>query len=392
MAFKYIVVGKGMIGSAAARHLSASSEGVALIGPDEPKSRTQHQGVFSSHYDEGRIVRILDENQIWATTAKRAVERYRELEHISGVSFFHEVGFLHVTGCDDPEVGQIEGVGKALNAGHGRLSNADLGGRHHYFAAGSDALALYQPNQAGHISPRNMVKAQVTASEKQGACIISSVVRRVRSNGSGVEATTANGDSYRAEKALVATGGFANTLELLPRKLDITVYGRTVVLAKLDERQLEVLESMPSVNYVRKDGLGGYILPPIKYPDGNYYLKMGRGRDSDPSFTNLEDLQKWFQSDGDLEEARSIWNVLESFIPVLKDSLVHTDTCAVTKTRTGYPYIDMIEGTNIGIAVGGNGRAAKSSDEWGRIAALMLSNDEWAYDISAEQFKAVYGN
>ena len=55
--FKYIVVGAGMMGAAAARHLSVQTDGVALIGPDEPADRKTHQGVFSSHYDEARITR-----------------------------------------------------------------------------------------------------------------------------------------------------------------------------------------------------------------------------------------------------------------------------------------------------------------------------------------------
>ena len=55
--YDYIVVGKGLMGAAAARHLSAHSSSIALIGPDEPPDRAAHAGVFGSHYDEGRITR-----------------------------------------------------------------------------------------------------------------------------------------------------------------------------------------------------------------------------------------------------------------------------------------------------------------------------------------------
>ena len=37
--FRVMVVGKGMIGSAAVRQLSRQTDGVALIGPDEPPVR-----------------------------------------------------------------------------------------------------------------------------------------------------------------------------------------------------------------------------------------------------------------------------------------------------------------------------------------------------------------
>lgn len=52
--FDFVVVGKGMMGAAAARYLALSGARVALVGPDEPADRTTHDGVFASHYDNGR--------------------------------------------------------------------------------------------------------------------------------------------------------------------------------------------------------------------------------------------------------------------------------------------------------------------------------------------------
>ena len=53
--FEFIVIGRGMMGAAAARHLTLEGKRVALIGPEEPSDRLAHQGVFASHYDEARI-------------------------------------------------------------------------------------------------------------------------------------------------------------------------------------------------------------------------------------------------------------------------------------------------------------------------------------------------
>lgn len=41
--FRYIVVGRGMMGAAAARHLAETVDGVALIGPGEPADIKSHQ-------------------------------------------------------------------------------------------------------------------------------------------------------------------------------------------------------------------------------------------------------------------------------------------------------------------------------------------------------------
>jgi len=94
--FKAAVIGKGMIGAAAARHFARQVEGVALIGPDEPPVRANHHDVFGSHYDEGRIYRTLDPNPVWATLAARSIARYAEIEAESGIQFHDEAGFLAV--------------------------------------------------------------------------------------------------------------------------------------------------------------------------------------------------------------------------------------------------------------------------------------------------------
>ena len=61
------------------------------------------------------------------------------------------------------------------------------------------------------------------------------------------------------------------------------------------------------------------------------------------------------------------------------------DYCVVTVTKTDRPYIDKVH-AQLGVAIGGNGYAAKSSDEIGRIAASMML-DEWNSEIPKETFR-----
>jgi len=48
--FDYLVIGKGLMGSAALRYVSQLTATVAIIGPDEPINYTNHKGVFASPY------------------------------------------------------------------------------------------------------------------------------------------------------------------------------------------------------------------------------------------------------------------------------------------------------------------------------------------------------
>ena len=95
-AIKLAVIGRGMIGSAAARHLSKMGHDVALIGPDEPADFSRHDGVFGSHYDEGRITRSYDPQPFWRQMNRAAISRYGEIAAESGVAFYREVGALYV--------------------------------------------------------------------------------------------------------------------------------------------------------------------------------------------------------------------------------------------------------------------------------------------------------
>jgi len=389
--YEYIVVGKGLMGAAAARHLSAHSPGVALIGPDEPSDRVAHTGVFGSHYDEGRITRILDPDRIWALLAQRSIARYRDIERQSGIAYYHEVGHLAVgprpDGTED-YVTRLHAVAQELGVVYETYEPAALRERFPALAFAAGCVGLYQPHTAGHVSPRAQVQAQTVVAAQQGATIIHETVHTVRQVNGGIEVSTEEGHTYHGARILVATGGFSNTKQLLPRPLDMTVYARTIVLAELDHAQVERLQGMPSIIYrPEAEAERCYILPPIRYPDGKYYVKIGGGQLSH-ALRSFEKLVAWFRSPGDAQEARHLTDLLCKVIPQLRPVSLHAESCVTSYTRTGYPYADMLPGGRMGVLTGGNGSAAKSADEIGRMGAEMMQARQWAYDLDATHFRA----
>ena len=382
------VIGKGLIGSAAARHLARQTAGVVLLGPDEPAVRADHRDVFGSHYDEGRIYRILDGDPIWGRLAARSIARYAEIEAQSGIRFHERVGLLAADLRTPPALAAAYArTGEALDASFERLTGADLARRFPYLRFDAGTVGLFERPTGGHLSPRRMVAAQAAAAERLGATVVREPVHALTLDAGGVAITTATGRVIRTERALVATGGFANVHAVLPRPLDIVVRGRTIVLAEVAGALLERLRPMPSLIVDGSAPLGDpYLLPPIAYPDGRWYAKIGTGA-FEHRLETLDELGGWFRHSGAAEDREALHQTLLALIPDLAGAPIHTDTCAVTATASGYPYVDLLADGRVCVAVGGNGKAAKSADEIGRLAAELVLHGEWRDGLPAEAFK-----
>ena len=376
---RYIVLGRGLIGSAAARHLAESTDGVACIGPDEPADRAGHNGVFASHYDEGRLTRIFDPAQEWSVTAKRSIARYRDLQDRSGVQFFTPSGFL---GLGDPATDYNEQGAKTATANGAELERLDakeIRTRFPFLSVEDSADGVLETGTAGHISPRRLVIAQTILAKQAGATIIRQAATAIHPVKDGVEVELADGSRVQAQKVLIATGAFTAPCGLCPVDLGLTIYGRAVVLARVDDDTAEALLKMPTMVVAAN---GAYILPPILYPDGNRHVKIGIGTDSDPQFSTLADLQRWFKGSGSAKDRLEFTDFLLSLIPALsRCAHWQTASCAVTKTSSGLPLIDFVHDRNIAVAVGGCGKGAKGSDEWGRIAADLIRGEDWNADV-----------
>ncbi|MEM7376803.1 MAG: FAD-dependent oxidoreductase [Pseudomonadota bacterium] len=379
--YKIVVVGRGLIGSAAARHLAESSDGIACVGPDEPLTREGHTGVFASHYDEGRMTRNVDPEREWAITARCSIARYRDIESRSGIPFYTPVGYL---GLGIGPIGKrynarCASTGEAEGAAVERLNAEEVRARFPYLAVPEDVDGLVELGGAGHISPRRLVQAQTRLAESAGATVVLQAARTVRVVASGVEVELWDGSTLMAERALVATGAFTDCCGLSAVDLGLKVYGRTTVLVRIEGDAAAVLRDMPTMI---DTAIGAYILPPIHYPDGHRYLKLGVGSEDNPQFAELGDLQQWFKSDGSEPERALFSSHLKSRFPVLKACAHwHTDTCAVTRTATGLPIVDVMHEGRIAVAVGGCGKGAKGSDEWGRIAAGVVRGAPWSSEV-----------
>lgn len=373
--FKYIVVGAGMMGAAAARHLSLMTDGIALIGPSEPADIKSHTGVFASHYDAARITRTIDSDADWARLANRSIARYAEIERESGVAFYGEVGCLIVgkkRGSGFPYIDNVCAAADALGVETEVLDDGALARRFPYFSFEGGCEGVFERANAGYINPRELVRAQIISAEKCGVIRIDNIAVSVTEDGGVATVTTASGQTYTAEKVLVAAGGFSITEGLLPQRLAMDVYARTVAFFEISDQELSQYEGMPSLIYEPADPRKHiYLLPPVRYPDGKTYLKIGGEPVDVPLHTDAE-IRAWFRSGGNAGVRDDFSAIIETLIPSIDRSRISMAACVTSYTPSGYPAIGYTASPNVAVLTGGCGAAAKSSDEIGRLGAELL--------------------
>ncbi len=382
-----IVVGRGMIGSAAARHLAESGHQVTLIGPSEPPEPRTWDGPVASHHDQGRVTRIMDPMRIKSIVARRSLDRHEALAQATGITFHTPVGVVYSSNAVEPAVTHGVESGASVHwttadAVHQRWG-IDIGSTGHRVA--------FEDAPAGLIHPRLLVAAQTKAAQMAGAMVIDDVVVDVTTSPATGQVTTSTGSRHQGDTVLLATGPHAAR----PAGHDLATISalRTFVTIEFDI-DAATAGALPSlivgdVGHSRLHGV--YWVPPVRYPDGRVMLKIGADAVPAQYATTDAELTDWFQSGGSADEAADLFDVATAMLPGLAVRSWDFGPCTTTWTRNALPYLGWLD-DRIAVAVGGNGGAAKSSDEWGRLAAEMVTSPEWSDDdFDVNELAPVFG-
>ena len=382
----FIVIGKGLIGSAAAKYLSLHGK-TLIIGPNEPKDQEKHRGIFASHYDQGRLTREIASDTMWAELAKRSLNAYNDIESRSGIQFHHPVGCVYIG--DETKIDPYKQVAAKRNVSYNWHQEArTLQEAFPYFGHFEGSSAIAEPEPAGYINPRELIQAQLNIAEHSGASILPETVISVETLKS-ICKVTANETTYRAKKVLLATGAYTNSFRLTEEKLELRVKSETVLYARVSESEAKRLSKMPSVIYDQAfpylDDF--YLLPPILYPDGNFYVKLGANTASDVTLATSREMGDWMRKGKSNLFQSEFKNILQTMLPDLQVQAFHTGRCLVTYTRHRKPYIDELVKGRLYVAAGGNGSGAKSSDAIGKLAAGLVKTGQWKDDLPKESFE-----
>lgn len=390
--FDVAVVGSGLMGAAAARHVQRESGDVVLIGQSEPPDKRVHRGVFGSHYDAGRIVRTLDRDPLWATLARRAIGGFAALEGASGIRFFHPVGALKIGPADPARsdyLSALMAVARVHDVPYDYLDAKSINALLHPARVPDDMAGLLTRNQSGYLDPRAHIRAQQAVFRNAGGSVVDSIVRSILPERGNVRIRHDHGEIV-ARRLIVATGTFTDQIDYPGRRLALAGEKWSVLLARVSGPQLALLSRLPCTLFKPVPERGHlYLLPPIRYPDGNWYLKTGSpfkdGVDAD-----LTAMADWFRHPVPVERQTHMLELLHSLFGSASFDEIHFDACCGTQTPTTYPYIDFADDPRIVWLVGCNTYAAKSADELGRLAARLLLDGEWRDPIDQRSFKACY--
>lgn len=389
--FDFLVIGKGLMGTAVAKYLSEESTNVAVLGPDEPTDWAKHEGVFASHYDQGRITRQLSKDIIWSTLAQRAIRQYAEIEARSGIRFYFPVGGLYVgpTAEHDQYLAQVGAIGQQLGVNYEPFASRPE--QFSFLEFPDEFGGIYEPAPAGYINPRDLIRAQLAIFAANGGVVVRETAVSVTPHPNYVNIKTLEGSEFQAKKVVIAAGAFTNDYDLLPQKLPLRVKTETIILAEIPQSEVDRLAKMPTVIYkIDSPQLEDiYLLPPILYPDGRFYLKMGCNTSDDQTLADLTQKRNWLihgSSDTMLEPMRA---ALQAIIPNLKATSWQTKRCVITYTTKGYPAIDELVAGHVYVATAGNGSSAKSSDTIGRLAASLALHGEWQDNLPHDHFSIV---
>jgi sarcosine oxidase len=196
-----VIVGGGVMGTAAARALSTRGRVVLL------QERFTFGHANGSSGGSTRNFRLTYHDPVYVRMARHALERWRRLESEAGLELLRVVGGLDVGEAAD-ESAALEAAGESFE----RPSAAEVAERWPVLRFEAGASFLYQPEGA-IVRADEAIAAQVRLARAAGAELRERTVDdSLRPMGEGIEVVTSDGEVIRAPAAIVAAGAWAAPL------------------------------------------------------------------------------------------------------------------------------------------------------------------------------------
>jgi sarcosine oxidase len=197
-----VIVGGGVMGTAAARALSSRGRAVLLL------ERFAFGHASGSSGGSTRNFRLTYHDPRYVRMARQALDRWRRLESEAGVELLRVVGGLDVGEATDRSAAALDAAGESFE----RPSAAEVAERWPVLRFHEGASLLYQPEGA-IVRADEAIGAQVRLARAAGSELREdTIVDSLHPAGDDVELVTSDGEVIRAPLAIVASGAWAAPL------------------------------------------------------------------------------------------------------------------------------------------------------------------------------------
>lgn len=372
--FDAIVLGAGGMGSAACFELAR--RGKSVLGLEQ--FHLVH--ARGSSHGQTRIIRTAyAEHPDYVPLAKRAFERWYELERLTGRHLLTECLCLNA-GVSGSEL--VEGV-KASVREHGlaaeELTGDEIGRRFPAFRLPPEFSGVVE-QAAGFLYVEECVRAHIDCAVSLGAIIhAEEPVRTWKAVGNGVEVTTDRG-TYSAAKLVIAAGAWATKLL---SDIGVPLAVMRQVLLWFDSRDRAELFQRNRFPVFIADVPGGpiYGLPAID----TFGLKVARHYNA-PELPNPDGVN-WDVTAADQEAVRPL---VDEYLPGL-GACTKGQVCMYTVTPDKHFVIDLHpDYPQVSVACGFSGHGFKFAATVGELLADLVERGTTKYEIglfSAKRFK-----
>ena len=197
-----VIVGGGVMGTAAAQALSSRGRAVLLL-----ERYTFGHGNGSSG-GSTRNFRLTYHDPVYVRMARLALDRWRRLESEADIELLEVIGGLDVGAATDESAAALDAAGESFE----RPSVAEVTERWPVLRFDQGSAFLYQPEGA-ILRAGEAIGAQVRLARASGAELRErTIVDSVRPVGEGVELVTSDAEVIHAPVAIVAAGAWAAPL------------------------------------------------------------------------------------------------------------------------------------------------------------------------------------
>jgi sarcosine oxidase len=336
--YKYIVLGLGGFGSAAAYWLSRRA-GQDVLGLEQ----FELGHVRGESQDHSRIIRLSYHTPAYVELAKHAFRAWAELEHESaqrlilrtgGLDFAHRISAIPLT--------DYSGSMDAAGVGYESLDAGEIMRRWPPFRLTDDVHGLFQSESGIVMAARGNAAHQRMAREHGAMLRERAPVDAIRTSPGEIE-VDAGGTAYRCSRLIIAAGAWSNrALAPFGVRLPLTITQEQVTYFATPHLTDFQPERFPIWIWI--DNPCFYGLPAFGEPGPKVGQHLG-GREVTADTRTFE---------ADQAALQRVQDFLSKYIPSALGPVIYTKSCLYTLTPDRDFVLDTLpEHPNVMVAIGG---------------------------------------